>query len=363
MRNGSAHMITHEPAILKPKVLYTGKQVISTMLDMLMFDPTAPDDRSRDAPPLNMEGKTKLKPDAGWGVAQQEHHVLIRGNWLVRGILDKSQFGSSSHGLVHSFYEVYGAIKTGSLLTALARLFTAYSQRIGAYTCSIHDMIVKPAAEEERRQLILQSEQVGLEAAVAWVAQGEEDGEEGREGGEGGEGGERAGGAGLTGLTGIDLRKNQYELRQQLRARVFAEGKGHSVLDDVYKKGTMASGSAIIKSVLSGVGAGEEQGGLLRKFPTNNMSLMVQTGAKGSMVNHSQISCLLGQQELEGHRVPVMVSGKSLPSFPAFDPRPRAGGFISDRFLTGIRPQDYFFHCMSGREGLVDTAVKTSRSG
>jgi DNA-directed RNA polymerase I subunit RPA1 len=80
-------------------------------------------------------------------------------------------------------------------------------------------------------------------------------------------------------------------------------------------------------------------------------------------VNHSQISCLLGQQELEGHRVPVMVSGKSLPSFPAFDPRPRAGGFISDRFLTGIRPQDYFFHCMSGREGLVDTAVKTSRSG
>ncbi|CAG8675523.1 15003_t:CDS:2, partial [Acaulospora colombiana] len=41
----------------------------------------------------------------------------------------------------------------------------------------------------------------------------------------------------------------------------------------------------------------------------------------------------------------------------------RAGGFISGRFLTGIKPQEYFFHCMAGREGLIDTAVKTSRSG
>ena len=66
---------------------------------------------------------------------------------------------------------------------------------------------------------------------------------------------------------------------------------------------------------------------------------------------------------LQGRRVPLMPSGKSLPCFPAFDPSPRAGGYISDRFLTGLRPQEYFFHCMSGREGLVDTAVKTSRSG
>ena len=61
--------------------------------------------------------------------------------------------------------------------------------------------------------------------------------------------------------------------------------------------------------------------------------------------------------------MPLMVSGKSLPSFPSYHPSPRAGGYISDRFLTGLRPQEYFLHCMSGREGLVDTAVKTSRSG
>merc|ERR1712166_1407996 len=58
-----------------------------------------------------------------------------------------------------------------------------------------------------------------------------------------------------------------------------------------------------------------------------------------------------------------MVSGKTLPSFPAFDPSARAGGLVLGRFLTGLCPAEYYFHCMAGREGLVDTAVKTSRSG
>ena len=66
-----------------------------------------------------------------------------------------------------------------------------------------------------------------------------------------------------------------------------------------------------------------------------------------------QISCLLGQIELEGRRPPLMMSGQSLPSFPAYETSPRAGGFVDGRFLTGIRPQEYFFHCMAGREVLL----------
>lgn len=155
--------------------------------------------------------------------------------------------------------------------------------------------------------------------------------------------------------------------------------------------------------------------GNIKPFPSNCMTAMTMTGAKGSMVNASQIAALLGQQELEGRRVPRMVSGKTLPCFSEFDTGARSCGYIADRFLTGVsrvstrvysqscefmctppakrvcnpwnppvrslagplatetvgsravtpglRPQEYFFHCMSGREGLVDTAVKTSRSG
>ncbi|GFH33063.1 DNA-directed RNA polymerase subunit, partial [Haematococcus lacustris] len=98
-------------------------------------------------------------------------------------------------------------------------------------------------------------------------------------------------------------------------------------------------------------------------FPTNCLSLMTISGAKGSLVNFSQISCLLGQQELEGRRVPRMASGKTLPCFAPYDAGARSCGFVGDRFLSGLRPQEYYFHCMAGREGLIDTTVKTSRSG
>lgn len=47
--------------------------------------------------------------------------------------------------------------------------------------------------------------------------------------------------------------------------------------------------------------------------------------------------------------MPIMLSGKTLPSFIAYDPNPRSAGFISDRFLTGLRLEDFYFHCMAGR--------------
>ena len=58
-----------------------------------------------------------------------------------------------------------------------------------------------------------------------------------------------------------------------------------------------------------------------------------------------------------------MQNGKTLPCYLPYDPNPRSSGYVTDRFISGLRPQDFYFHCMAGREGLIDTAVKTSRSG
>jgi DNA-directed RNA polymerase I subunit RPA1 len=77
---------------------------------------------------------------------------------------------------------------------------------------------------------------------------------------------------------------------------------------------------------------------------------MIESGSKGTIVNSMQISCGLGQIELEGHRPPVNASGRTLPSFKCFDPSPRAGGFVDQRFLTGVNPQELYFHTMAGRE-------------
>ncbi|CAF1565220.1 unnamed protein product [Rotaria sordida] len=70
-----------------------------------------------------------------------------------------------------------------------------------------------------------------------------------------------------------------------------------------------------------------------------------------------QMSCLLGQQELEGKRPPMMPGGRTLPSFRPYEYSPRSGDFVDRSFLSGIRPQEYCFHC------LIDRAVKTARIG
>lgn len=66
---------------------------------------------------------------------------------------------------------------------------------------------------------------------------------------------------------------------------------------------------------------------------------------------------------MEGKWVPWMPNGKTLPSFIPYDPNPRTSGYVSDWFVSGLRPQDFYFHCMAGWEGLIDTAVKTANSG
>ena len=311
------------PAILKPRALWTGKQVISTVLAQL----TAP-----DLPPLNLNGKSKM-PAKALGEGNQEHVVVIRSNELLQGVLDKAAFGASSFGLVHSVYELYGPDKAGCLLTALGRLFTHYLQIFGAYTCGLADMVLVDKAEKERAALIAGASEKGRAAAARWAVEQE-----------GGDPDDPAS------VKNVDT---QATLRRKIQTDV--DGQASGSLDNAYKTVFMPLTSSIISTCLPN--------GQYMPFPRNNLSLMVLPGAKGSGVNHSQISCCLGQQELEGKRVPRMISGKTLPSFQPHDPDPRAGGYITDRFLTGLRPQDYYFHCMAGREGLVDTAVKTSRSG
>lgn len=144
-------------------------------------------------------------------------------------------------------------------------------------------------------------------------------------------------------------------IREKIEEAYWGNPKFRAQLDRKYKSALDIYTNNINKTCLPA--------GLTKKFPENNLQLMVQSGAKGSTVNTMQISCLLGQIELEGKRPPLMISGKSLPSFPPYESSPRAGGFIDMRFMTGIQPQEFFFHCMAGREGLIDTAVKTSRSG
>ena len=95
----------------------------------------------------------------------------------------------------------------------------------------------------------------------------------------------------------------------------------------------------------------------------NRLVQMVESGAKGSDLNITQMIALLGQQIIDGKRVQFTLQDRSLPHFTKFDDGAEARGFVESSFVQGLRPAEYFFHAMGGREGLIDTAVKTSDTG
>ncbi|CAI5756906.1 unnamed protein product [Candida verbasci] len=303
-------IITVPPAIMKPEFLWTGKQVITTILLNITPD---------NVPGVNLISKNKIKSDY-WSKASTENEVIFKNGELLSGILDKSQYGASQFGIVHSLHEVYGPDIAGKALSVLGRLFTNYIM-MTAFTCGIDDLRLTSEGNSWRKDILKQSVGIGKVAANE--------------------------------VTNLD-EDNDKELRKRLE-EILRDDNKSGILDAITQSKVNTITSQVVSKCIPE--------GTMKKFPYNSMQAMALSGAKGSNVNVSQIMCLLGQQALEGRRVPVMVSGKTLPSFKPFETDARAGGYIKQRFYSGIRPQEYYFHCMAGREGLIDTAVKTSRSG
>ncbi|KAK5168732.1 uncharacterized protein LTR77_006041 [Saxophila tyrrhenica] len=311
----SGRIETVPPAIFKPKALWTGKQVATSVL--LNVKP-------REHQGLTVSGKSTTDKVMWGNAGVEEGDVIVKDGYLCQGILDKKQIGPSSGGLINGVYEAYGHMVAGRLLSVLGRLLTRMLTT-RAFSCGVEDLVFTASGEEQRRQALSGAETVGLKVAARYVGLADK-------------------------VSGADDR----ELRRRLED-VLRDDTKQAGLDQMTQGAAKDLSSAVTNACLPNA--------LLKPFPKNQMQAMTSSGAKGTKVNANQISCNLGQQNLEGRRVPVMVSGKTLPCFRPFESSVRAGGYIVDRFLTGVRPQEYYFHAMSGREGLIDTAVKTSRSG
>ncbi|XP_068633088.1 DNA-directed RNA polymerase I subunit RPA1 [Battus philenor] len=317
------------PTILKPAVLWSGKQILSTIIIN-----TIP----KGKPCVTLTGKAKIsskawqkenpRPWNGGGTpfkdpnSMSEAEVIIRKGELLSGVLDKTHYGATPYGLVHCMYELYGGDSSSALLSSFSKVFTFYLQWLG-FTLGVKDILVTDEADRKRDDYVFLVRQIGRAAAAK--------------------------------ATELPADVDENKLKETIGEMLIKDPKFRANLDRHYK--------SVLDSYTNKINTVCLSEGLLEKFPLNNLQLMVQSGAKGSTVNTMQISCLLGQIELEGKRPPLMISGRSLPSFLPYDISPRAGGFIDGRFMTGIQPQEFFFHCMAGREGLIDTAVKTSRSG
>ncbi len=101
-----------------------------------------------------------------------------------------------------------------------------------------------------------------------------------------------------------------------------------------------------------------------QNFPDINPAvIMAQSGARGSLLNLTQMSAAVGQQAVRGERINRGFEDRTLSHYPRNDLTAPARGFVENSYTTGLTPTEFFFHAMGGREGLVDTAVRTSKSG
>ncbi|KAG2381839.1 hypothetical protein C9374_006223 [Naegleria lovaniensis] len=323
------------PTILKPKPLWTGKQVITSLLKHVAKRCTP---AGQPIYGVNLDCRTKVKGSV-WGGHSEEGTVIIRDNELLTGIFDKSQVGSSKYGILHAFDECYGNEASNMLISCFSRMLTFYLQYF-SISCGIDDCLLSKTGEESRKSSLTQSNEACHHATASFC--------------------------------GLSKKKevNQYDhdkvkefLAKHMINPSITQQTGEIINEKIVRKLDSAVKKNINKFTTKAINDAIPMG-QYKAFPYNMLSLMTETGAKGSMVNSSQIAVCLGLQEFEGKRVSVQPkSGRTLPSFDSFDSSNIANGYVASRFLTGIKPQEFFFHCMAGRDGLIDTAVKTARSG
>lgn len=150
-----------------------------------------------------------------------------------------------------------------------------------------------------------------------------------------------------------------------------AESKVDDLIE-AYEKGELESipGRSLEETlemkIMQALGEARDQAGsTAEKFlgRDNAGVIMAISGARGSMLNLTQMAASVGQQSVRGERISRGYRGRTLSHFKEGDIGTDAKGFVTSNYKEGLDPTEFFFHAMGGREGLVDTAVRTARSG
>ncbi|CAB49537.1 DNA-directed RNA polymerase subunit A' [Pyrococcus abyssi] len=172
--------------------------------------------------------------------------------------------------------------------------------------------------------------------------------------------------------TGIDDEDLPEEARDRIKEIIREAEERVQKLIEAYKRGELEPlpGKTLEETLESKImavlaEARDNAGSIAEKYlgMDNHTVIMAKTGARGKILNITQMAALLGQQSIRGKRLYRGFRGRVLSHFKPGDLGARAKGFVVNSYKSGLSPQEYFFHAMGGREGLVDTAVRTAQSG
>jgi len=283
-----------QPAILKPRPLWTGKQIFSLIIpgriNCIRTHSTHPDDEDRGNYCWISPGDTK---------------VLVEDGELISGILCKKSLGASGGSLLHIVYLEQGYEQAGEFYGNIQMVINNWLL-IEGHSIGIGDTIADSQTYTKIQDAIKKAKMDVIEVI------------------------EKAHNDELEATPGNTLRQT-------------FENQVNRILNDARDK----TGSLAQKS--------------LSEF--NNFKSMVVAGSKGNKINISQVIACVGQQNVEGKRIPFGFRNRTLPHFIKDDYGPESRGFVENSYLAGLTPTEFFFHAMGGREGLIDTAVKTAETG
>ena len=298
--------------ITRPSVDFNRKEYMNLMMWNKRFEGHIPQPKqggrwtgqqviSQLMPPINMD----MANDSYKDDKIPENFVKIREGEVSQGIFDKSIFAKPSKGIVHVTYNDYGPKDTVNLIDSLQNTIEQFLVYNG-FSVGISDLVADQKTKEE------------IEAKIQ------------------------------------KKRKEIEDICLQVHLDLFDNNTGKSNKEEFE--------SRVIGSLNK---ATEEAGktGLGSLAIENRLIAMVKAGSKGSTINIAQMMACVGQQAPEGRRIPYGFSDRTLPHYKKYDDGAEARGFVQSSFIKGLTPQEFFFHAMSGREGLIDTAVKTADTG
>ncbi|HEC82232.1 MAG TPA: DNA-directed RNA polymerase subunit A', partial [Thermoplasmatales archaeon] len=171
--------------------------------------------------------------------------------------------------------------------------------------------------------------------------------------------------------TGIDDEDIPLEAKRQIEETLEKAKEKINHLIEIYRKGELeplpgrSLEETLEMEIMRVTGKARDTAGEIagKHLGLNNSAvIMAKSGARGSMLNLSQMAGCVGQQAVRGERIHRGYRNRTLPHFKKGSLGADARGFVSSSYKKGLTPTEYFFHSMGGREGLVDTAVRTSRS-
>ena len=290
----------------------------SKAMDLLMMYPHVNTKALRDAgkkissfevlsqimPPLTMVYKTKLFED-GEEYKDSNNVLEIRNGKYTRGQLEKSVLGSTTKGILHRVFNDYGPKACADFNDNLQNVVTEY-MKSSAYSVGVSDLIADKVTQEKIIQVIT-TQKTEVQALIDKVH--------------------------LGAFENSTANTNIAEFETSV--------------NNILNKATEQSGKI----------------GRTSLDPNNRFLMIVNSGSKGSLINISQMISCLGQQNVDGKRIPYGFDSRTLPHYNKFDDSPNARGFIENSYISGLTAPELFFHAMGGRIGLIDTAVKTSQTG